>query len=72
MLKRPPAFATFKKLPYPHQREYMYWINESTQKRTRERRIARAVEMLAEGKRLTSGGLREPKKPGGLQVRLLK
>ena len=72
MLKRPPAFVTFRKLPYFHQREYVYWINESTRKRTRERRIARAVEMLGEGKRLTSGGLREPKKRGGLQFRLLK
>jgi hypothetical protein len=72
MLRRPPAFVTFRKLPYSHQRDYLYWINESTRKRTRERRIARAVEMLAEGKRLTSRGVNEPKKRGGLQFRLLK
>jgi hypothetical protein len=52
--RRPVARHTFKKLPPLHQREYVYWINESGREATRKRRIVRAVEMLAEGKRLTS------------------
>jgi uncharacterized protein YdeI (YjbR/CyaY-like superfamily) len=33
-----------------HQREYMEWIGDAKQDATRERRIATALEWLAEGK----------------------
>ena len=41
------AFAAF---PPSHQREYIEWINEARRDETRARRIAQAVEWIAEGK----------------------
>jgi hypothetical protein len=41
------AFAAF---PPSHQREYVEWIDEAKREPTRERRIAQAVEWIAEGK----------------------
>jgi hypothetical protein len=37
------------KLSYSHQREYANWISEAKQPETRERRIAKAVELLERG-----------------------
>lgn len=42
---------TFAGLAYSHQRAYVEWIEEARRAETRERRIARAVEMLREGKK---------------------
>lgn len=45
------AKAFFDRLSYTHQREYVMWINEAKREETRQRRIAKAIEMLKEGKR---------------------
>ena len=45
------ATATFGNFPPSEQREYIEWITEAKQAATRARRIAQAVEWLAEGKR---------------------
>ncbi|HEX7030298.1 MAG TPA: YdeI/OmpD-associated family protein [Gammaproteobacteria bacterium] len=44
------AQATFENFPPSQRREYLEWIIEAKQAATRERRIAQAVEWLAEGK----------------------
>lgn len=44
------AGATFKAFSPSHRREYLEWIAEAKQDETRARRIAQAVEWLAEGK----------------------
>lgn len=45
------AKAFFDKLSYTHQREYVLWINDAKREQTRQSRIARAVEMLKQGKK---------------------
>ena len=51
-MKARPAAATFwKELSYTHKREYVQWIEEAKKAETRERRIAKAIGMLAEGKK---------------------
>lgn len=47
----PKAQAFFATLAPSHQRDYTDWITEARQPATRERRIAQALEWLAEGKR---------------------
>jgi uncharacterized protein YdeI (YjbR/CyaY-like superfamily) len=44
------ALATFEGLSPSHRREYLEWIAEAKQEATRERRLATAIEWLAEGK----------------------
>ena len=44
------ALATFEGFSPSHKREYDEWINEAKQDATRQRRIATALEWLAEGK----------------------
>jgi uncharacterized protein YdeI (YjbR/CyaY-like superfamily) len=44
------AKATFDKLSASHRREYIEWFEEAKQAATRERRLAQALEWLAEGK----------------------
>lgn len=44
------AAATFKALSPTNQRDYVTWITEAKQEATRARRIAQAIEWLAEGK----------------------
>ena len=51
LAQAPKASATFDTLAPSHRREYLQWIIEAKQAATRERRIAQAVEWLAEGKR---------------------
>ena len=48
----PAASAAWEKLAYSHRREYHLWIEDAKKPETRQRRIAKMVEMLAEGKRL--------------------
>ena len=48
--KNKSAAAAFKAFPPSHQREYVDWIAEAKREDTRERRIAQAVEWIAEGK----------------------
>jgi uncharacterized protein YdeI (YjbR/CyaY-like superfamily) len=44
------ALATYQALSPSHQREYVEWITEAKREATREKRIAQAVEWMAEGK----------------------
>lgn len=44
------AAATFKAFPAGQQREYVEWITEAKRDETRQRRLAQAIEWLAEGK----------------------
>lgn len=46
------AARTFDGLSYSHRKEYVTWIESAKKPETRTKRIARAVEMLAEGKKL--------------------
>jgi hypothetical protein len=47
----PAARALFDALSYTHRREYVQWIEEAKKAETRERRIAKALEQLAAGRR---------------------
>jgi len=45
------AKAKFEKLSYTHQREYVTWIDEAKKDETRQKRIAKTIEMLKQGKK---------------------
>jgi uncharacterized protein YdeI (YjbR/CyaY-like superfamily) len=47
----PAAQATFDGFPPGCRREYLEWVTEAKRPETRTRRIAQAVEMMAQGKR---------------------
>lgn len=47
------ARAAFDKLAFTHRREYARWIAEAKKEETRERRVAKALEMLKAGKTLS-------------------
>ncbi|TMJ15011.1 MAG: hypothetical protein E6G94_08190 [Alphaproteobacteria bacterium] len=47
----PTARATFDLFPPGCRREYVEWVTEAKREETRQKRIAQAVEWLAEGKR---------------------
>jgi hypothetical protein len=42
------AKKTFEKMSYSHKREYVEWINQAKKDKTRQQRIAKAVEKLLE------------------------
>jgi hypothetical protein len=44
------AAATYKGFPYSKKKEYVEWITDAKKQETRDRRVAQAVELLAEGK----------------------
>jgi len=44
------AFTTFQNFSPSHQREYVEWITEAKTDATRQKRLATALEWLAEGK----------------------
>jgi hypothetical protein len=46
------ARETWETLSYSHHREYHLWIEDAKKPETRERRISKMVEMLAQGKKL--------------------
>lgn len=48
---KPAAAALWKELSYTHKREYVQWIEEAKKAETRERRVAKAIQMLVDGKR---------------------
>ena len=48
----PAAQQFFKRLSYSHQKEYTDWLASAKREETRLRRVAKAVAMLTEGKRL--------------------
>jgi uncharacterized protein YdeI (YjbR/CyaY-like superfamily) len=45
------ATSVFAKLAPSHQKEYIEWVQSAKRPETRKRRIAKAVEMIAEGGR---------------------
>lgn len=44
------ARAAFERMSYTHRKEYVDWITEARRPETRGRRVAKAVEMIREGK----------------------
>ncbi len=48
--KNKTAKKVFEKFSYSHKKEYVEWITGAKAEDTRERRIAQALEMIAEGK----------------------
>jgi uncharacterized protein YdeI (YjbR/CyaY-like superfamily) len=50
LAKNRKAMATFAAFSPSHKREYLQWITEARQAATRRRRLAQAVEWMAEGK----------------------
>ncbi len=51
LAKNKKALATFNGFPPGQRREYVEWVTEAKQAATRARRVATAVEWMAEGKR---------------------
>ncbi len=49
ILKSEKLLAGFEKLSYTHRKEYVRWITEAKKEETRERRMAKAVELLKAG-----------------------
>jgi hypothetical protein len=49
MLKKEGLLAGFEKLSYTHRKEYVRWIEEAKKEETRQRRLAKCVEMLKAG-----------------------
>ena len=49
LLKKEKLLAVFEKLSFTHRKEYVRWITEAKKEETRQRRIAKAVEMLHNG-----------------------
>ena len=47
------ALKRWDSLSYTHRREYARWVEEAKRGETRERRVARAIEMLREGEMLS-------------------
>jgi hypothetical protein len=46
----PVAKAKFDALAFTHRKEYSRWVDEAKREDTRERRVAKALEMLREGR----------------------
>jgi hypothetical protein len=45
----PPAAAAYERLAYTHRKEFVRWVREARGEETRERRIAKTLEMLKAG-----------------------
>ncbi len=48
----PPAQRNFDRLPPSHKRQFIYWITSAKTDKTRQRRIAETIKLVAENKRL--------------------
>jgi hypothetical protein len=48
--KHKPALTTFAQLSPSHKREYVEWVTEARTEATREKRLATAIEWMAQGK----------------------
>lgn len=55
LARAPAAAETWERLPPSAKKQYADWIAEAKTEETRQRRVARAIELLAEGKRLKGG-----------------
>ena len=51
LAQNPKARANFERFPCGQQREYQTWIAQAKRSETRARRVAQAIEWIAEGKR---------------------
>ncbi|HYU35180.1 MAG TPA: YdeI/OmpD-associated family protein [Thermoanaerobaculia bacterium] len=51
--RHPAAWAAFERLPPSHRQNYLRWITEAKQDETRRKRLAEAVTMLSENRRLS-------------------
>lgn len=51
--QNPPAKALFETLAYTHRKEYVRWIEEAKRQETREKRLAKAIELLNAGKKIS-------------------
>ncbi|KAA3613758.1 MAG: DUF1905 domain-containing protein [Calditrichaeota bacterium] len=51
LTENPAAKANFEKQSYTHQKEYVNWIEEAKRQETRARRLAKAIQMLKDGKK---------------------
>lgn len=49
LLKKEKLLAGFEKLSFTNRKEYIRWITEAKKEETRQRRLAKAVEMLRNG-----------------------
>ena len=45
------AFEIYQKLPPSHQSEYIRWIEEAKQEKTKIRRMEKMISMLLDGKK---------------------
>lgn len=50
LAERPDAAARFERMSYTHRKEYAQWITDAKRPETRARRLAKAVELIAEGR----------------------
>ncbi len=50
LARNPAARAAFEGMAYTHRKEYARWIAEAKREETRDRRVAEALKMLAEGR----------------------
>jgi Bacteriocin-protection, YdeI or OmpD-Associated/Domain of unknown function (DUF1905) len=48
-MKQAGVLAIFEKLSFTHRKEYSRWITDAKKEETRQNRIAKAVQMLAQG-----------------------
>jgi hypothetical protein len=49
--QNPAAQAFFKELAYTNQKEYVAWVTSAKREATRQERLTRTIELLAQGKR---------------------
>ena len=49
LLKKENLLAGFERLSYTHRKEYVRWIEEAKKAETRQRRLAKCIEMLKAG-----------------------
>jgi uncharacterized protein YdeI (YjbR/CyaY-like superfamily) len=59
--KNKKALATFEAFSSSHRREYLEWLTEAKQEATRQKRLATAIEWLAEGKPRNWKYMKSPK-----------
>jgi hypothetical protein len=53
LARDPAAKAALDRLAFTHRKEYARWIAEAKREETRDRRVAKALEMLRAGQRLS-------------------
>ncbi|PSR52884.1 hypothetical protein AHMF7605_04760 [Adhaeribacter arboris] len=49
--QHPVALAIFEKLAFTHRKEYVRWLEEAKKPETRQRRLEKAIERIAAGKK---------------------